>query len=705
MAHQHLRPPEALGATELPEGVHFALAAPHATAVELCLFDEAGQRPMGRHGLRPDASGVWHAQVSEPARGMTYGWRVHGPWAPAQGHRFNPHKLLLDPYAREVVGQYDGSDMHLAHVPDDPERMDTRDNAAQALKARVVGDLPPLVQPRPQVDPARRVLYEMHLKSFTQLHPGVPVNERGRYSGLAHPAVIEHLLRLGVTTVSLMPLAQRVDEARLLALGLTNHWGYNPIAWAAPDTRYARDPRRVREECRAMVEALHAAGLEVVLDVVFNHSGEGDAQGPQLSLRGIDNRLYYSVPRHDPAQYHNWAGCGNCLDINQPLVLRLVMDSLRRWVQDFGIDGFRFDLAPVLGRDASPEHRFHARAPFFMALAQDPVLRDRLMIAEPWDVGPGGYQLGQFPAGWLEWNDLFRDAQRSVWLHGHGTPGRWAQALAGSSAVFAERPAHSSVNFVAAHDGFTLQDLVSYQHKHNQANGEDNRDGHSHNLSHNHGIEGPSDDPEVLQRRRASQRALLATTLLSLGTPMLLAGDELGHSQQGNNNAYCQDNPISWIDWAQADDALTDFVAGVVRLRHASPLLQARRWWSPPETDAVGPDGVVAHWLDAHGEPLNWRDWQREHPQPLAVWLQARRPTDPGCVWLLNPTAEAVEFCLPPGAWVLRLDTHTGRLPHTALGPRCQVAGRALSLALALGDHPQATFPPTSQPNPVPKPA
>ncbi len=689
MAHPHLRPPAALGATLTPEGAWFALAAPHATAVEVCLFDEAGLRPLGRHPLQPDGSGLWQAHVPQVLDGMTYGWRVHGPWFPTQGHRFNPHKLLLDPYAREVVGHYDGSDLHLAHVPDDPYCMDTRDNAAQALKARVVGDLPSMLQPRPLVDPARRVLYEVHLKSFTQLHPGVPVDERGRYGGLAHPAVIDHLLRLGVTTVSLMPLAQRVDEARLLAQGLTNHWGYNPIAWAAPDTRYARDPRRVREECQAMVEALHAAGLEVVLDVVFNHSGEGDVQGPQISLRGIDNRLYYSLPAHDTSQYHNWAGCGNCLDLRQPLVLRLVMDSLRRWVQDFGIDGFRFDLAPVLGRDASVDHRFQAGAPFFMALAQDPVLRDRLMIAEPWDVGPGGYQLGKFPAGWLEWNDLFRDAQRSVWLHGHGTPGRWAQALAGSSAVFAERPAHSSVNFVAAHDGFTLQDLVSYQHKHNQANGENNRDGHNHNLSHNHGVEGPSDDPLVRQRRRASQRALLASTLLSLGTPMLLAGDELGHSQQGNNNAYCQDNPISWIDWSQVDDALTAFVTGVLKLRHACPVLQAHCWWLPPEADSAGPDAVVAHWLDVRGEPLNWHDWQREHPQPMAVWLQPQRSADTGCVWLLNPTTEAAEFCLPPGLWVLRLETASGNLPEAVLGSRCQVMGKSFNLAVGAGEAPE----------------
>ncbi|WP_137894693.1 glycogen debranching protein GlgX [Ramlibacter sp. 2FC] len=676
----HKPAPARLGATPLDGGVAFALAAPHASAVELCLFDEAGQSPRGRHAMQRDPGGIWHGQLPGVPLGSCYGWRVHGPWAPAQGLRFNPHKLLLDPCAREVAGRYDGSDLHLGHVPGEPQLQDSRDNAASALKARVVADLPPLRQPRPQVDPARRVLYELHLKSYTMRHPGVPEALRGRYEGLAQPAVLEHLRALGITTVSLMPLAHRADEARLLAMGLSNHWGYNPIAWAAPDTRYARDPRQVREECRAMVEALHEAGLEVVLDVVFNHSAESDAGGPTLSLRGIDNRLYYACLRRDPSRYHDWAGCGNALDLNQPLALRLVMDSLRRWVEDFGIDGFRFDLAPALGRDATPEHRFQARAPLFMALAQDPVLRDRLLIAEPWDVGPGGYQLGHFPAGWLEWNDLFRDTQRAVWLHGHGTPGRWAQALAGSSAVFGGRPAHSSVNFVAAHDGFCLQDLVSYQHKHNQANGEDNRDGHAHNLSHNHGVEGPSKDPAVHARRRASQRALLASTLLALGTPMLLAGDELGHSQGGNNNAYCQDNELSWLDWEGADLALARFVAELLALRRELPLLQASGWWRAPDEEAP-PGAALAHWLSPDGQPLNARDWQREHPLPIAVWLVPARRGEAACLWLLNPGSEAVSFSLPPGRWTLRLDSHAGSLAPRPLGSGLRVPARAVCLA------------------------
>ena len=674
-----------LGATLVEGGVAFALAAPHATAVELCLYDETGYHELGRHALRRDShdsGGIWRIVLPGILPGSCYGWRVHGPWAPAQGLRFNPHKLLLDPYAREVVGRYDGSDLHLAHVPGQPLLRDNRNNAATALKARVVADLAPLRQPRPRIDPARRVLYELHLKSFTMRHPGVPEALRGRYEGLAQPAVLEHLRQLGITTVSLMPLAQRADEARLLELGLSNHWGYNTIAWSAPDTRYARDPARVRDECRAMVEALHEAGFEVVLDVVFNHSAESDASGPTLSLRGIDNRLYHACLKRDPGQYHNWAGCGNVLDLNQPLVLRLVMDSLRRWVEDFGIDGFRFDLAPVLGRDASPEHRFQTRAPLFMALAQDPVLRDCLLIAEPWDVGPGGYQLGQFPPGWLEWNDLFRDTQRAAWLHGHANPGRWAQALAGSSAVFGARAAHSSVNFVTAHDGFSLQDLVSYQHKHNEANGEANRDGHSHNLSHNHGAEGPTDDPAVQERRRQSQRALLMSSLLALGTPMLLAGDEFGHSQRGNNNAYCQDNALTWLDWESADLELCRFVAAVLALRHELPLLQARDWWRAPDDEAPH-QAARAYWLTPEGQPLSARDWQRDHSVPMAIWLLPARPDEAACLWLLNPSAEPVTFALPPGRWRLRLDSHAGVSTACPLLFDVELAARSVQLAVA----------------------
>lgn len=668
-----------LGATVTQQGVHFALAAPHAHGVELCLFDSAGGACTARHALAVDGQGIWRGFVPGLAGGSVYGYRVQGPWNPAEGQRFNPAKLLLDPYAREVLGRYDGHDIHLGHRPDDPTQPDPRDNAATALKARALADPPALQAPRPQIDPARRVLYELHLKAFTARHPGVPEALRGTYAGLAHPAAIAHLKRLGITTVCLMPLAQRADETRLLQLGLSNHWGYNTVGWSAPETRYASAPEHARDECRAMVDALHAAGLEVVLDVVFNHSAESDETGPTLSLRGIDNALYYHLLPHDRSRYVNWAGCGNVLNLNQPLVLRLVMDSLRRWVTDFGIDGFRFDLAPILARGEPPHISFQPRAPFLMAVAQDPLLSDRLMIAEPWDIGHGGYQLGAFPAGWLEWNDRYRDTQRSTWLRHAGTPGALAHAVAGSSAVFGARPAHSSVNYLTAHDGFTLMDLVSYVHRHNDANGEDNRDGHGHNMSVNHGVEGPSDDPAVVDARLRQRRALLAVLLLSLGTPMLLAGDEHGHTQHGNNNAYCQDNPSTWLQWASADQGLTDFVAHLIGWRQSLSPLLAHWWHSSP---AANLKGARAQWLQPSGDLLGPGEWEQTHAAPLVLQLNG-----PGlaCLLLLNPSNQPHSVELPPGPWQRQLCTHSGLTSPQTLSATAELPAGSVWLAVQPG--------------------
>lgn len=681
-----MNPATALGANLTPQGVHVALAAPHALAVQLCLFDETGRTETARHALQRTAGGIWRGFVAGLRAGAVYGWRVHGPWDPARGHRFNPAKLLLDPYAREVLGTYDGDDIHLGHCPHDPGQPDPRDNAVRALKARVAADLPPVPPAqRPRIDPARRVLYELHLKSFTARHPQVPPELRGTYAGLAHPAAIGHLRRLGITTVCLMPLAQRADEARLLRQGLSNHWGYNTVAWSAPETRYARDPAQVRHECRALVDALHAAGLEVVLDVVFNHSAESDETGPTLSLRGIDNALYHQLDPHDRSRYLNWAGCGNVLNLQQPLVLRLVMDSLRRWVNDYGIDGFRFDLAPILARGEPPHSGFQARAPFLMALAQDPVLADRLLIAEPWDIGPGGHQLGAFPDGWLEWNDRYRDTQRKAWLQHGGTPGELAHALAGSSAVFGTRPAHSSVNFITAHDGFTLLDLVSHLHRHNQANGEDNRDGHRHNLSVNHGVEGPSDDPAVNRARLCQRRALLTVLLLSLGTPMLLAGDESGHSQHGNNNAYCQDNTSTWLDWAQADADLSRFVAQLIGLRQRlAPLLT--HWWHSGHGEH--PAAPLAQWFQASGDPMGPGQWQQAQAQPLLLRLQGPQQV---ALWLLNPSDQAQTVQLPPGQWTCQVDSHSGRTSPQPLGRTVALPASSVRVALLDDTPPQET--------------
>ena len=675
----------ALGAELGRDRIEFALAAPHAQAVELCLFDAAGERETARLRLPEPRGGVWSGALPLGpgiGAGLVYGWRVHGPWAPHEGHRFNPAKLLLDPAARAVLGRYTGDDLHLGHDPRSPsgDLPDLRDNAATALKARVVADLPQPSALRPQPDPARRVIYELHVKGITALHPQVPASQRGRYAGLAHPAVLAHLQSLGVTTVCLMPVAHRADEARLQAQGLSNYWGYSPVAWSAPEARYASegpasDPRA---EFRAMVDALHGAGLEVVLDVVYNHTAELDEWGPTLSLRGIDNALYYHLLPEQQQRYANWTGCGNSVNFDQPLVRRLVLESLRRWVLEFGVDGFRFDLAPVLARGGEAvQGAFAGDAPLLQAIAADPVLGHCLMIAEPWDIGPGGYQLGGFPHGWLEWNDRFRDTQRSFWLHGQSSRGDMARRLAGSSDVFVpgQRGAHSSVNFITAHDGFTLRDLVSYAQRHNQANGEDNRDGHAHNLSTNNGIEGDTDVPAVLALRARQQRVLLATLLLSLGTPMLLAGDEIGHSQRGNNNAYCQDNTITWLAWAQADQALCTFVQSVLALRQRLMLLQAGQWWQT----LVSAQGPGAYWCDAAGQPLSAAAWDDPRSQALALQLQG---AGPGVLLLLNPQPEAVTFTLPPGGWQLQLDT-SATTNDRLLGTTETLPAGALWLAVA----------------------
>jgi glycogen operon protein len=646
--------PYPLGATPGPNGVNFALAAPRASAVELCVFDRSGTNEQQRLRLPEQTDGVWHGLLPSARAGLVYGFRVHGPWAPHGGLRFNPAKLLLDPYAREVVGRYGGQDIFLGHVPGASAQRDTRDNAALALKARVVAPLPPSTVPRPRTAPGERILYELHVRGQTKLHPGVPEALRGSYAGLAEPAVLDHLQRLGVTTLSLMPVAHRADEQRLQAMGLSNYWGYTPIAWFAPEARYwsGRPGTTPAGEFRVLADAVHARGMELVVDVVYNHSAETDELGPTLSLRGIDNALYYRLRDDDPALYENWTGCGNCLDFRQPRVVQLAMDSLRHWYTELGVDGFRFDLAPVLGRSGGAT-AFDPRAPLFAALAQDPVLARALLIAEPWDVGPGGYQLGAFPAGWLEWNDRYRDAQRGFWLRqgqdGSAGRGAFAQRITASSAEFGHdgRAPTACVNFITAHDGFTLRDLLSYNERHNLANGEDGRDGHAHNLSNNCGVEGETDDPSVRARRRQLARALLATLMLSQGTPMLLAGDELGHSQGGNNNAYCQDNATTWLAWQEADDTLVDFVARLAALRREALPLRSNRWW--PREPASGTPGL--RWLAPEGHPMTPAEWQQPGRATLAVLFEAATAGEHAWLLLVNAESAPVEFTLPPGRW------------------------------------------------------
>ncbi|MEF7613467.1 glycogen debranching protein GlgX [Aquincola sp. MAHUQ-54] len=629
------------------QGVNFAVPAMHAEAIELCVFDAEGRQETARLRLPGRSGDVWHGYLPGARPGLVYGLRAHGPWAPAEGHRFNARKLLLDPWAREIVGRFAWRPEHFG--------TDAQDNASHALKARVVatddgfdwgGDRPPCTP----LD--RTVLYELHVKGFTKLHPGVPEAQRGTYAGLASDAAIAHLQRLGVTAVSLLPVHEHLDEERLALMGLSNYWGYNTIGFLCPEPSYASAGACPRDEFRRMVRRLHEAGLEVILDVVFNHSAETDEHGPHISFRGLDNAAWYRLRQESRALYENDTGCGNTLDIRQPRMLQLLLDSLRYWVGEMHVDGFRFDLAPVLGRG---HHGFDRDGAFFMALRQDPLLQGVKLIAEPWDIGPGGYQLGQFPAGWLEWNDRFRDTMRSFWLGHPVHRGDFARRLAGSADLFHHRgrAPGESVNYVVSHDGFTLRDLLTYEQRRNHANGEDNRDGHHHNLGWNGGAEGPTSDPAVCENRARLARALLATVLLSQGTPMIAAGDELGHTQAGNNNPYCQDNPITWIDWSEADAALLAFTARVIRLRREHHPLSPR-WYSGFTDDEGVPDLV---WFGADGEPLDAAQWHDEADRAVAAYIGAPGAAEGPLILLCNAGAADRVFALPAGRWRCLLDT------------------------------------------------
>ncbi len=647
--------PWPLGATLDGDGVNFAVFSAHASQLDLCLFDAAGQLEVERLPLPGRSGDIWHGRLPGAGPGLVYGLRAHGPWRPDRGHRFNANKLLLDPWAREIVtppGGFDWRGPHFGADREFPQQIDTHDNAAGAHKARVVaehfdwqGDRPPAT---PLVD---TVLYEMHVRGFTKRMPGVPEAERGTYAGLASDAAIAHLQRLGVTAVSLLPVQQVLDEARLREHGLVNYWGYNTLGFFCPDPRYAAGPA-VRDEFRQMVRRLHQAGLEVLLDVVYNHTPEGDERGATLSWRGLDNASWYRLVEGHRERYENWSGCGNTLDIRHPRVLQLVMDSLRYWVTEMHVDGFRFDLAPVLGRDG---HGFDGNAAFFKTLQQDPALQGVKLIAEPWDLGPSGWQVGQFPRGWLEWNDRFRDTARSFWLGGDCTRGELALRMAGSSDLLQARRRSplESVNYIISHDGFTLADLVSYDMRHNEANLEGNRDGTGQNLSWNCGWEGPTEDPLVQARRRRLQRAMLAMLLLAQGTPMLAAGDELGHTQGGNNNPYCQDNEITWIDWSRADGKLIDYSAHVLALRRRLLPMGAR--WFTGLPDARGRQDLS--WLRRIGEGMAPENWNDRMSRVLGAWIGVAGRGRDSLLLMVNARDTDVEFVLPPGDWVGELDS------------------------------------------------
>ncbi len=680
MRTNKIRPgrPYPLGVTWDGDGVNVAVFSANAASIEFCLFDSNDStRETARLRLPEYTDQVWHGYVPGVQPGQLYGLRAHGPHRPRQGHWFNPHKLLLDPYARALAGTWNWQDgdalfgYTLGH-PEADLSLDTRDNATHQPKCVVVdpafdweGDQ------APRTPLTQTVLYEAHVKGITARHPLVPPALRGTFAGLTREPVLEHLRRLGVTAVELLPVQQAVLDRNLGERGLTNYWGYQSIGFFAPDARFASGGVAGQQvtEFKQMVKTLHRAGLEVILDVVYNHTGEGNQLGPFLSLKGLDNASYYRLVLNEPRYYHDVTGTGNTLNVVEPNVLQLIVDSLRYWVEDMHVDGFRFDLATALGRETNG---FDPRASFFDIVRQDPVLASVKLFAEPWDVGEHGYQLGNFPPGWSEWNGRYRDVMRDYWRSAEGTLGAFAASFTGSHGLFGSRGRQpmASLNFVTAHDGFTLRDLVSYNEKHNEANGEGNQDGDSHNRSWNCGAEGPSEDPQVLRLRARQQRNLLSTLLLSQGVPMVLGGDEIGRTQQGNNNAYCQDNELSWFDWEHVDEGLLAFTRRLIDLRRSHPVFRQRSWLRGRAVRGLGFRDI--DWFTPEGEEMTEHHWTDGTTQALAVFLDGngihglaadgQRVIDRSFYLLINGSAKPVNFTLPASDWLVHwekvLDTN-----------------------------------------------
>jgi isoamylase len=663
-----------LGASWDGQGVNFALFSEHATAVELCLFDEQGVEtrvPVPWRSLY-----VWHAYVPGLKPGQRYGWRVHGPFAPREGHRFNPAKLLVDPYARALDGAFDARGPVYGFPRDrgaEDDVRDDRDDAASKPRCVVVDDAFAWDGDRfPHVPWRDMVLYEMHVKGFTQKHPGIPESLRGTYLGLGSDAAIAHLEALGVTTVELMPVHECLDETSLSDRGLHNYWGYSTLAFFAPDRRFATPGGDVVREFKEMVKRLHAAGIEVVLDVVYNHSCEGDEVGPTVSLRGIDNRVYYRLESEDRRYYLDYTGCGNTLDATHPQVLKLVTDSLRYWVNEMHVDGFRFDLAPSLARGTDGD--IERLSAFFAVVHQDPVLSRIKLIAEPWDVGHDGYQVGNFPILWSEWNGRFRDTVRSFWRGDRRVIGDMGYRLTGSSDLFADdgRHPHASVNLITAHDGFTLRDLVSYAKKHNEPNGENNCDGLDENLSQNCGVEGETDDPQVLARRRTVARSLAATLFLSQGVPMIEMGDELWRTQRGNNNPYCHDSDLTWIDWRIGPEqrGMLEHFRALAALRERHPAFRRRDFLS----------GSDVTWLRPEGGTMTVDDWERPKKAAMAFRLEGGTEDDTFVV-LMNAEPDPLTFALPTGSWRTVLGTGDGS-PSGAVSTSTVIVGASCLVVL-----------------------
>jgi isoamylase len=694
-----------LGATYDGSGTNFAVFSEVAEKVELCLFDADDTE--SRVTLNDVDGFVWHGFLPAVEPGQRYGYRIHGPYDPANGSRCNPNKLLLDPYAKAIDGSFEWHQALFSYNFDDPDSRNDDDSAPHMPKSVVINPYFDWGNDRPpDHEYADTVIYETHVKGLTELHPDIPERMRGTYAGIAHPAIIEHLKNLGVTAIELMPVHHFANDSTLVEKGLSNYWGYNTIGFFAPDFKYTSSgtPGGQVQEFKTMVRALHDEGIEVILDVVYNHTAEGNHLGPTLSMRGIDNAAYYRLVDDDQQYYMDYTGTGNSLNVGHPHALQLIMDSLRYWVTEMHVDGFRFDLAATLAREFYDVDRLSA---FFELVQQDPTVSQVKLIAEPWDVGPGGYQVGNFPPQWTEWNGKFRDTVRDYWRGEAATLGEFASRLTGSADLYehtARRPV-ASINFVTAHDGFTLRDLVSYNEKHNEANGEDNNDGESNNQSWNCGAEGPTDDPGINELRSRQQRNFLATTLLSQGVPMISHGDEIGRTQNGNNNGYCQDNEITWVHWDQADADLLEFAQAVSTLRAAHPVFRRRRFFQGTPVRRRGTEGQPdISWFRPDGSEMSDEDWDSGFGKSVAVYLnglgipdldaRGQRVTDDSFFLCFNAHHEDIEFTLPPKefgqTWVPVIDTAAITVPEnpepTLAGDAVRVAARAMVVLQADGD-------------------
>lgn len=674
-----------LGANYDGRGVNFALFSAYAERVELCLFDDTGKQEIERIELPEFTNEIWHGYIPGLKPGALYGYRVHGPFDPEKGHRYNPNKLLVDPYARELVGNVEWSQAHFGYKLDDEHKdlsFDETDSAPVMPKCRIIDPddgKDKEISRKPLVPWAQTIFYESHVKGLTMLHPAIPQELRGTFEGLGQKAIVDYVKSLGITSIELLPIHFFPDDSHLLDKGLHNYWGYNTLAFFAPASRYY-GPRGLAG-FRDMVRAFHDGGIEVILDVVYNHTAEGNELGPTLSFKGIDNFSYYRTMPDEPRYYINDTGTGNTVNTSHPRVLQMVTDSLRYWAEDMDVDGFRFDLGTILGREPNG---FDQRSGFFDAVGQDPVLSKIKLIGEPWDIGPGGYQVGGFPPGWAEWNDKYRDTVRDYWKGTPGTTGDFAARVLGSGDVYdlrGRRP-WASVNFITAHDGFTLNDLVSYNDKHNDANGEDNGDGHNDNRSFNYGAEGPTEDEGINTTRDRQRRNLLATLFLSHGTPMLLAGDEFGRSQMGNNNGYCQDNELSWLHWPEASEsseALQSFTSRLIALRQGHSIFRRENWR----------DGLIVVWLDPDGGEQTEERWEDGESTTIGLRLSREQSLEEGwddVLLLFNPREESTNFRLPDDKrWAVELTTADAAAQATeAIGEEgLRLEGRSLTVLRA----------------------